>query len=316
MTRPTTFAQFVGQDALKAVLSLQAAGAKARGEILDHILLAGPAGLGKTTMARILSNMMGVPFDQTTGMALSSIKDLQAVLLDASDGGVFFVDEIHAIPKRVQQVLYTVMEDFAMDMVFDFGSGPEMRRLRLDPFTFVGATTHMGMLRQPLQDRFKGGVLRLEYYAPDELAEVVTRSATALGVTILPEAAAAIGRRSRGTPRIANTLLARSRDYDTVYSSEGPIDLHDVESAMTIMGVDQLGLNALDRRVLTTIMGKFRGGPVGASTLTAALGIENVTLEDTVEPFLIQEGLIERTSRGRVITAMGRAYLSVKEVTV
>ena len=307
--RPSTFDEFIGQEALKHRLSIIAMAARGRGEVLPHILLAGPPGLGKTTMANILANMMGVPITISSGPMLRSAKELTAITAEIGDGGIFFVDEIHRIPKRVSEVLYSVMEDFAIDTLLDFGDGPEPRRVRLAPFTFVGATTHMGLLTAPLRDRF-GFAGHLEYYTPTELSLVIKRSALVLRLPITDKAALLIGSRSRGTPRVANKLLCRARDFAEVYG-DGRVDATVAKDALEVFGVDEMGLNQMGRSILSTIIDRFQGGPVGLSTLAAALGIAEETLEDAFEPYLLQRRLIERTPRGRVATPVAYRHMEL-----
>ena len=304
--RPSEFDDFVGQENLKHRLSIIALAARSRKEILPHILLGGPPGLGKTTMANILATMMGVRFTQSAGMALTKVDDLSRVVTDIK-GGVFFVDEIHAIPKRVSEVLYTAMEDFAIDTLLDFEDGPELRRVTIPPFTFVGATTHMGLLTAPLRDRF-GFLGHLQYYTVEDLALIIKKSAHVLRLHVSDEAALIIGGRSRGTPRVANKLLLRARDFATVYG-DGRVDERAAKEALEIFGVDEIGLNEMGRSILRTIIDRFQGGPVGLTTLAAALGIAEETLEDAFEPYLLQRRLIDRTPRGRIATPLAYSHI-------
>ncbi len=302
--RPRRLEDYLGQTRVKDNLSVLIEAAKARDESLDHILLSGPPGLGKTTLASVISNELGVRLKTTSGPAIERAGDLAAILSNLEERDVLFIDEIHRLNRAVEEVLYPAMEDFVLDIVI--GKGPAARSLRLDlpRFTMVGATTRTGLLTGPLRDRF-GMSFRLDYYSPDELASIVTRSAAILGVEIDGEGAAEISRRSRGTPRLANRLLKRVRDYAQVRHS-GSIDEDVAAEALAFFEVDHLGLDAMDVKILTTLAHTFMGKPVGLNTLASATGEESDTLEDVYEPFLLQLGLIVRTPKGRQATQ--RAY--------
>jgi Holliday junction DNA helicase RuvB len=303
--RPKRLADYVGQESVKSQLDIFVSAARGRGEALDHVLIFGPPGLGKTTLAHILAAELGVNLRQTSGPVLERPGDLAAILTNLQPRDLLFVDEIHRLSPVVEEVLYPAMEDYQLDILI--GEGPAARsiKLSLPPFTLVGATTRAGLLTSPLRDRF-GIVQRLEFYTTDELQHIVTRSAGILGVAIEPGGARRIAQRSRGTPRIANRLLRRVRDFAQVRAS-GHIDDAVADAALDLLDVDREGLDQLDRRMLLTIMEKFDGGPVGIDSLAAAIGEERGTLEDVVEPFLIQQGLLMRTARGRVATRL--AYL-------
>lgn len=302
--RPRSLAEFIGQEKIKELLRISIAAAKSRREPLDHILFFGPPGLGKTTLARIIACEMGVNFRITSGPAIERPGDLAAILTNLAPGDVFFIDEIHRLSRPVEEILYPAMEDLALDIII--GKGPAARsvRLSLSPFTLVGATTRAGLLSSPLRDRF-GLIARFEYYQQGELEAIITRAAQLLGTKITPEGAAEIAKRSRGTPRVANRLLKRVRDYVEVRGA-GVVTAAAAREALDFLGVDELGLDEADRRLLTTLIERFGGGPAGIEALSAATGEEVVTLEDVVEPYLIQAGLLARTPRGRVATL--RAY--------
>jgi Holliday junction DNA helicase RuvB len=302
--RPRRIDEFVGQDRIKEQLALLVDGARARGETVDHLLFSGPPGLGKTTLAGIVSNELGVGFQPTSGPALDRPGDLAAILTNLEEGDVLFVDEIHRMPRAVEEVLYPALEDFKLDVVL--GKGPSARSIRLDlpRFTLVGATTRPGRITLPLRERF-GFSPRLDYYAIADLAAIVHRSAGILSVRVDDAGALEIARRSRGTPRVANRLLRRVRDFAEV-RHDGAVT-HDVARAgLELFEVDEQGLDKLDLAILSTVVDKFGGGPVGLSTLAASVGEETDTVEDVVEPYLLQLGLLQRTPRGRVAT--DRAY--------
>ena len=302
--RPHSFEEYVGQEKVKKLISMYVTAAKGRGEALDHVLLYGPPGLGKTTLANIIASEMGVSIRVTSGPAIERPGDLAAILTNLAENDVLFIDEIHRLNRSVEEVLYPAMEDYVLDIIV--GKGPSARsiRLNLPHFTLIGATTRAGMLTSPLRDRF-GVICRLDMYTPEQLNRIVTRSAAILGVETQPEGCMALARRSRGTPRIANRLLKRVRDYAQVHA-DGVITGEVADSALNMLGIDELGLDDDDRRILSAIVDKFGGGPVGLDTLAASTGDEDVTIEDVVEPFLLQLGFISRTPRGRI--ALPAAY--------
>jgi Holliday junction DNA helicase RuvB len=303
--RPKRLSEYIGQPGVKAQLGLFIEAARARHEALDHVLVFGPPGLGKTTLAQILAAELGVNLAHTSGPVLERPGDLAAQLTKLAPRDLLFIDEIHRLSPVVEEILYPAMEDYQLDIMI--GEGPAARsiKLNLPPFTLVGATTRAGLLSSPLRDRF-GIVQRLDFYSDAELAQIVARSASILGVSATPAGAARIAQRSRGTPRIANRLLRRVRDYVQV-RGDGTIDERSADAALDLLDVDPKGLDALDRRVLMTVIDQFDGGPVGIESLAASIGEERGTLEDVVEPFLIQRGLMMRTARGRV--ASRQAYL-------
>jgi Holliday junction DNA helicase RuvB len=313
--RPKRLAEYVGQPGVKAQMSLFIEAARSRGEALDHVLVFGPPGLGKTTLAQIIAAELGVNLAHTSGPVLERPGDLAAQLTKLNPRDVLFIDEIHRLNPVVEEILYPAMEDYQLDIMI--GEGPAARsiKLNLPPFTLVGATTRAGLLTSPLRDRF-GITQRLEFYSDAELAQIVTRSASILGIAATPEGAARIAQRSRGTARIANRLLRRVRDYAQV-KGDGRIDERSADAALDLLDVDPKGLDALDRRVLATVVEQFDGGPVGIESLAASIGEERGTLEDVVEPFLIQRGLLVRTARGRVATRQAYLHmgLSVPERT-
>ena len=307
--RPKTLAEFVGQERVKEQLSLLIDGARARGEPVDHLLFSGPPGLGKTTLASIVAAEMGAGFQPTSGPALDRPSDLAAILTNLEDGDVLFVDEVHRMPRPVEEVLYPALEDFVLDVVL--GKGPTARSIRLDlpRFTLVAATTRPGRITLPLRERF-GFSPRLDYYAQDELATIALRSAGILGVRTDPEGAEEIARRSRGTPRVANRLLRRVRDFAQV-RHDGAITGDIARLGLELFEVDELGLDRLDIAVLRAVVDRFGGGPVGLTTLSASVGEETDTVEDVVEPYLLQLGFLQRTPRGRVATERAHRHLGV-----
>lgn len=309
--RPKQLTDYIGQDKVKENLSVYIKAAKARGEALDHVLLYGPPGLGKTTLAGIIANEMDVNIRITSGPAIEKQGDLAALLTNLQEGDVLFIDEIHRLNRSVEEVLYPAMEDRALDIII--GKGPSARSIRLDlpNFTLVGATTRAGQLSAPLRDRF-GVIFRLELYTPQELSVIVKRSAGILGIEIDDQGAAMIASRSRGTPRIANRLLKRSRDFAQV-KYNGVITEEAASDALSRMEVDDLGLDAVDRRLLTTMIKNYNGGPVGLETIAAAIGEEAVTIEDVYEPYLMQIGFLSRTPRGRCVSSAAYKHLGIEQ---
>jgi len=309
--RPSRLEDYIGQEKVKETISIFIEAALARGEALDHVLLFGPPGLGKTTLANIIANEMGVNIRVTSGPAIERAGDLAAILTNLADGDILFIDEIHRLSRAVEEVLYPAMEDFAIDIVIGKGPGARSLRLELPRFTLVGATTRAGLLTSPLRDRF-GVLSRLEFYKPEELSAIVKRSARILGVEITEDGAMEIAGRSRGTPRVANRLLKRVRDYAQV-RAEGIINLEVAKAALNFLEVDEMGLDHSDRLLLQTIIEKFGGGPVGLETLAAATSEEADTIEDVYEPYLIQLGMLSRTPRGRMVTNRAYKHLGLKD---
>ncbi len=307
--RPRRLEDFVGQEAIRDQLAVSIAAALSRGDALDHVLLAGPPGLGKTSLAQILAAELNAPFVQTAGPALERKGDIASFLTALEPRAVFFVDEIHRLPRALEETFYPAMEDGELPITVGQGAGARIVTLTLPPFTLIGATTRTGLLTTPLRDRF-GIQHRLEHYAPDDLARIVIRSARLLGVDIEDGGAAAIARRSRGTPRVANRLLRRVRDYAEV-RHDGIVTEAVASAALDLLEVDEQGLDRLDREILRTICQKFGGGPVGLSTLAVSVGEEQDTIEDVYEPYLLQQGLIERTPRGRAATPRAYAHLGL-----
>jgi len=309
--RPKKLADFVGQDSLKQNLSVFISAARARGESMDHALLYGPPGLGKTTLAHIIANEMGANFRATAAPMLTKQGDLAAILTGLEPMDVLFIDEIHRLPAAIEEVLYSAMEDFKLDIML--GEGPSAKSVRIDlpQFTLVGATTRTGLLSNPLRDRF-GIDLRLNFYSPDDLAKIITRSASILGIQIDAIAAKQLASSSRGTPRIANRLLKRARDFATS-SHESRVTNHGVETALSQLKVDKHGLDEIDREYMTAIAEHYAGGPVGIDNLSAVLSEPADTIEDVIEPYLMQSGFIQRTPRGRILTPRGYAHLGLEK---
>ena len=308
--RPKGLAEYVGQAKAREQLEIFIRAARGRGEALDHVLLFGPPGLGKTTLSHIIANELGVNLRQTSGPVLEKPKDLAAILTNLERNDVLFIDEIHRLSPVVEEILYPALEDYQIDIMI--GEGPAARSIKLDlqPFTLVGATTRAGMLTNPLRDRF-GIVARLEFYSPEELTRIVTRSAGLLKVPMDAEGALEIARRSRGTPRIANRLLRRVRDYAQV-KGDGSVNAALADLALKMLDVDPLGLDVMDRKLLEAVIVRFDGGPVGLDNVAAAIGEESGTIEDVIEPFLIQQGYLQRTPRGRIATAAAWRHLGLQ----
>jgi len=308
--RPSLFSEFTGQTKVKERLEISIAAARQRGEALDHILLSGPPGLGKTTLAYILAKSMGANLKSTSGPTIEKAGDLAGLLTNLEQGDVLFIDEIHRLQKTIEEYLYPAMEDFKLDIVIDQGPNARSVRLNLPRFTLIGATTRSGLLTAPLLTRFQIHE-RLDYYDPDQLQQIVTRSARLLNVEIEQSGAREIARRSRGTPRIANNLLRRVRDYAQV-KHEGRITPEVADKALAMLEIDENGLDEMDKRILETVITKFSGGPVGISSLAVAVGEEPDTLEEVYEPYLIMEGYLKRTSQGRVATELSFKKLGLK----
>ena len=307
--RPKLLSDYVGQEKIKSKLKIYIEAAKHRGESLDHVLFYGPPGLGKTTLATIIANEMDVNIKITSGPAIEKPGEMAAILNNLQEGDVLFVDEIHRLNRQVEEVLYPAMEDFAIDVVIGKDTSARSIRLDLPKFTLVGATTRVGMLTAPLRDRF-GVVERLRYYEVDELQKIVTRSAGLFQVDIEPEGATEIARRSRGTPRLANRMLKRVRDFAQI-KYDGKITKEVVDHTLDLLEVDKLGLDSLDRNILNFMIERFSGGPVGLDTLAASLGEDAGTIEEVYEPYLLQEGLIQRTPRGRVVTEFAYEHMGI-----
>jgi Holliday junction DNA helicase RuvB len=309
LLRPRTLDEFVGQTEIKANLRVFIQAAKQRGDALDHVIFYGPPGLGKTTLAHIVANEMQVPIKVTSGPAFQNAAELLGVLSHVEHQQVVFIDEIHRLPRFLEEHLYQAMEALKCELIVDKGPNARHYTLNLEPFTLIGATTRVGMITAPMRDRF-GVVIRLDFYGPEDLQRIVTRSAGILGIEIQDEGAREIARRSRGTPRIANRLLRRTRDFAQV-EGRGVIDREIADYALGRLRVDREGLDEMDRRILTLIVEKFGGGPVGINSLSVAVSEESETIEDVYEPFLIQSGFLKRTSRGRVATPLALSHLGL-----
>lgn len=309
--RPSSFNEYIGQETIKKNLSILIGAAKARGHNPEHVLFYGPPGLGKTTLAHVIAKETGANLRVTSGPSIERVGDLAAVLTNLQPGDMLFIDEIHRLNKTIEEVLYPVMETGKLDIMI--GKGPSARTVQLDlpPFTLLGATTRFGMVSSPLRSRFSGGTFRLDFYDNNEIEEMLTRSAAILSVPLTKEHAHAISARSRKTPRIANYLLRRVRDYAQMHQRN--IDTQVIEEAFSLLGLDSYGLSKHDHAILAAIRDKFSGGPVGIKNLAAATGEDEGTIEDVIEPYLIQMGLIERTPRGRILSEKGRQYLEKRE---
>jgi len=308
--RPKRLGEYVGQDKIKESLKITMAAAQGRGEPIEHVLLHGPAGLGKTTLAHVISNELGANIRITSGPAIEKSGDLAAILTNLGEGDILFIDEIHRLNKTIEEILYPAMEDYALDIII--GKGPSARTLRLDlpHFTIIGATTKVSLLSSPLRDRF-GLTYRLDFYGLEDINKIISRSANILGIKVKPEAAVIIAERSRRTPRIANRLLKRVRDYCQV-KGNGEVEDKTCQEAFKILDVDELGLDWIDRKILETIVEKFNGGPAGLNAIAAATGEEMATIEEIYEPYLMQLGFIDRSPRGRIVTDIGYKHLGRK----
>ena len=311
--RPTSFDEYIGQERLKKNLKLAIDAAKKRGESIDHVLLYGPPGLGKTTMANVIAREMGANIRITSGPAIEKAGDLASIVTNLQDGDILFIDEIHRMPRAVEEILYSAMEDFKLDIVI--GKGPAARSVRLDlpHFTVIGATTRTGSLAAPLRDRF-GHIYRLEFYKPKEISKIILRSSNLLGSNIEKEASDILSTRARLTPRIANRILKRVRDYADVRNN-GVITETIAKAALSMLDIDDAGFDYLDRKLLTAVLERFDGGPVGLDNLAAAIGEERDTIEDVLEPYLIQQGFLQRTPRGRIATSTTYRHFGIEKIS-